>query len=466
MKGILKIIALTMGLILLFSGALLAGTYALAESPAGEKDHEVDRFTDASLFLSAAESGPTPQSDLQEKFDVYSFTETIEGETREDGTPKTRLIFFSEEQVEDLYGRRQTGELFTLSYDEILYIISDSIRQYQSHDQIILREANRLGLTEAGPQSSSSYIIDCIRGAYPGLSYTGEQYWYFRMMDDLFRIITYRITMLDSSFCRYDRWVGEDGSIYIAIEGEEEAVPANAFSRDSDQVVKASDLHLFASHEETVYLKSFADADSPLALKQTAALDYGLYDTACHRALSSVVSSVYAPEWTSGTVSGAPLLIFSFMKGTHRIDRIETATLTPSPDMPVPETLFPTPELKQLEPVYDPTAEIAKTHERSESELLALEQMPGYDVSIPTQAYPLKYYKNGVDGDGNGLKPGMTFAEMVEEFGLPYNGFTSGFFTLIYYTDTEKPIVVYMTTRQSALPEFEYEIMDISWPEG
>ena len=106
MKGILKIIALTMGLILLFSGALLAGTYALAESPAGEKDHEVDRFTDASLFLSAAESGPTPQSDLQEKFDVYSFTETIEGETREDGTPKTRLIFFSEEQVEDLYGRR------------------------------------------------------------------------------------------------------------------------------------------------------------------------------------------------------------------------------------------------------------------------------------------------------------------------------------------------------------------------
>ncbi len=63
---------------------------------------------------------------------------------------------------------------------------------------------------------------------------------------------------------------------------------------------------------------------------------------------------------------------------------------------------------------------------------------PRLFVFEPTTAFPLNYYKYGITGDGNGLKEGMMFSEMVEQFGLPYNGVTSGFFTLRYFTEEGK----------------------------
>ncbi len=128
MKGIVKIVCLTLGLILLFTAGFLAGVHALASAPTAAKAYAVDRFTDEALFVKKEES-PTPQLELQEKFEMYNRIEPIEPDPDSGKTAGPRLTFFTEEQAKELRARKENGELFTLSYDEVLFIINDSIPQ-------------------------------------------------------------------------------------------------------------------------------------------------------------------------------------------------------------------------------------------------------------------------------------------------------------------------------------------------
>ena len=65
------------------------------------------------------------------------------------------------------------------------------------------------------------------------------------------------------------------------------------------------------------------------------------------------------------------------------------------------------------------------------------------------------------------MNPGMSFTEMVAQFGVPYDGVTSGFFTLRYFTEEGKEIVLYCNPRYfvgTNQPE-DFAIVHIHWPE-
>ena len=438
MKGVIKIISLTMGLILLFSAGLLAGTYALAAVPAAEKEYEVDRFTDGSLFVKN-ESGPARQSDMQDKFENYN--------TLENGI----FTFFTPEQAEELHDRKENGELFTLSYDEVLFIINDSIRQYYNHDEIVLTKANEYGLIpEEKRQRSSDYHVYCYHGDCSEFSFEQAKYRYQDILNDLYCIIVYRLSMLDSSFARCEQYVTDDMSRWLIVDGQS---PAVLVSGEGEYGIESINVDP-PIPEKTFYLKSFAEADELSAIREITADEYGIFFRKESARVSPWRSDIYE-EWYNASLE-APLLIADFENKNNSIIISQTDGLILS-------TVFPTVELKEKAPVYDPTKEFNDKYDRTMSELMAKDLMPDYDLSMPTPAYPLKYYKDGVDADGNGLREGMTFKEMVEEFGLPYNGLTSGMFTLTYYTEDGYTILVYIGKYTKDDPD-GYYVQSIRWP--
>ena len=442
MKGLVKIISLTMGLILLFSVGLLASTYALAAAPAAEKEYKVDRFTDESLFVKK-ESGPARQSDMQDKFENYN---TLENDV---------LTFFTKEQAEELHDRKENGELFTLSYDEVLFIINDSIRQYYNHDEIVLTKANEYGLIpEEKRQRSEDHRVHCYHDDFSELPYESAQSTYREVLDNIYCIIVYRLSMLDSSFARCEQYVTPDSSRWLIVDGQS---PAVLVSGEGEYVLESINVDP-PIPEKTFYLKSFAEANELSSIREITADEYGIFFRKESARVSPWRSDIYE-EWYNASLE-APILIADFENKNNSIIISQTDGLILS-------TVFPTVELKEKAPVYDPTKEFNDKYDRTMSEHMAKDLMPDYDLSMPTPAYPLKYYKDGVYADGNGLREGMTFKEMVEEFGLPYNGQTSGFFTLNYYTEEGKTIVLYCNPTYTVNDNHadDFFIVNILWPE-
>ena len=134
MKNNIKVITITTVLILASALILTGCMYALAAAPLEEKDYNMDEFVDKNLFVSAISNGPEAQSELQEKFAVYNFESTDEngGQT---------LTLFSKDQYDTITEKRTNGERFFLTYDEVLFIINDSIQMYNKYDTVILTNA-------------------------------------------------------------------------------------------------------------------------------------------------------------------------------------------------------------------------------------------------------------------------------------------------------------------------------------
>ena len=438
MKSVIIILSLAMGLIMLFSAGLLAGAYALAAAPTTTQDYEVDRFTDESLFVKN-ESGPARQSDLQEKFENYT---TLENNV---------LTFFAQEQAEELHTRKENGELFTLSYDEVLFIINDSIQQYYNHDEIILTNATAYGLIpEEKRQRSVDHHIYCNHDDLSELPYLSAEYKYQEVRDDIYCIIFYRLSMLDSSFVSCEQYVTVDLSRWLSVDGQMPAVLVSGKGKYGLASINVDP----PIPEKTFYLKSFAESDN----KQEAVSEYGIFMRKTLASFSSIKNEENE-KWMRASLK-APLLIVDYKDKDTMICVCESDGLTLS-------AVYPTTELKNKAPVYDATKELNNKYDRLYAELVAKDLMPDYDLSKPTIAFPLKYYKDGISGDGNGLKEGMMFSEMVEQFGLPYNGVTSGFFTLRYFTEEGKEIVLYCNPRYSVetnQPE-DFAIGHIHWPE-
>ncbi len=95
---------------------------------------------------------------------------------------------------------------------------------------------------------------------------------------------------------------------------------------------------------------------------------------------------------------------------------------------------------------------------------LIKEIMPEYDTSLATPVYPLKSYQDGL-GDGKGL----SLKEVVEKFGVPYEGPTSGMFTLCYYTEDGYTVLMYIGGDESVSPVnyyIEAILYEIMLPNG
>ena len=121
------ILVKTSALILGFTLVLGVGILSLSFSHGGARRNE-----DTFLTPEHAVAPPTAQELLQKKFEIYN---TV---TEEDG--KSVVTIFSEEQVTDIRTRRENGEWFWLSSEEMLYLINDTVKLFETYDVVKVRD--------------------------------------------------------------------------------------------------------------------------------------------------------------------------------------------------------------------------------------------------------------------------------------------------------------------------------------
>lgn len=121
------ILVKTSALILGFTLVLGVGILSLSFSHGGARRNE-----DTFLTPEHAVAPPTTQELLQKKFEIYN---TV---TEEDG--KSVVTIFSEEQVTDIRTRRENGEWFWLSSEEMLYLINDTVKLFETYDVVKVRD--------------------------------------------------------------------------------------------------------------------------------------------------------------------------------------------------------------------------------------------------------------------------------------------------------------------------------------
>ena len=183
--------------LLLLSSVILTGCmYAIASNNGGVKPYDlnVQKKGAESAGGSIVEDAPFAQAPMLGKFGEY---------VRQEG--KTVTIF-TEEQYTELKAIRDSGKRNPLTYEEILFLVNDSVSMYFSYDEIRLFNANidnvlPLTLNFASIQSSSSCIISPYHGDFSEYeSYTDALSRYDRMIEEIYAIVYYRIYMHDAGF--------------------------------------------------------------------------------------------------------------------------------------------------------------------------------------------------------------------------------------------------------------------------
>ncbi|MGN1155066.1 MAG: hypothetical protein ACI4TK_02710 [Agathobacter sp.] len=136
------------------------------------------------------EDAPLAQTEMQVKFNAYLHKE---GNT---------VTVFSEEQYAQFKSFRDNGERTPLTYEEILFIVNDSINMYFTYDEIRLTNANKDNIVPVLTNQSGNTRI--IRPDYKSSSeydnYDEAQQAYEKMLVEIYEIIYYRIYMHDAGF--------------------------------------------------------------------------------------------------------------------------------------------------------------------------------------------------------------------------------------------------------------------------
>lgn len=141
------ILVKTSALILGFTLVLGVGILSLSFSHGGARRNE-----DTFLTPEHAVAPPTAQELLQKKFEVYN---TV---TEEDG--KSVVTIFSEEQIEDIRARRENGEWFWLSSEEMLYLINDTVKLFETYDVVKVRDLEGVErVFDRGNKKSLAYDV-------------------------------------------------------------------------------------------------------------------------------------------------------------------------------------------------------------------------------------------------------------------------------------------------------------------
>ncbi|MBR4062452.1 MAG: hypothetical protein IKK01_05245 [Clostridia bacterium] len=122
-----KIIIIAASLVLAAALALCGCMYLIGESP-----EETKEMTQGEVTLPPViEETPTAQSEMQKKFSAYGKEVT--------GANGERIFhLFTWEQVEESLQMRKDGVRQPLTFDEISFIINDTVRLYFEYDQIVM----------------------------------------------------------------------------------------------------------------------------------------------------------------------------------------------------------------------------------------------------------------------------------------------------------------------------------------
>ncbi len=189
MKQNAKFVSIVVCLVLVSSFLLSGCMYAISIGRAEEKPYELDMQQSIDSIVDSTLNEPTSQSALKEKFDKYLHC---------DGKS---LTVFSQEQFNELYNIRTSGKRIALSYDELLFIINDSISLYFKYESIHLTGMLESGAVKKLELSGSMQDIYPYHEDFSEFDSISDGYnKYYQMMKEISLIIYYRIYMHDAGF--------------------------------------------------------------------------------------------------------------------------------------------------------------------------------------------------------------------------------------------------------------------------
>ncbi len=214
MKGNFQFFSIVL-LLLLASLIVLTGCmYAIAADNGEMKSYDLNgqkQNSDRSVDNIVEENAPLAQTALQKNFSAY---------LHEDGNTVT---IFSEEQYAELRAVRENGNRNPLTYEEILFLVNDSINLYFTYDEIRLTNSNRDCVAPlAYEQSSNACVIyPEYKDATAYETYSEAETAYYKMLADIYGIIFYRIYMHDAGFeAMFPHYLNDENLIFGRVPTE------------------------------------------------------------------------------------------------------------------------------------------------------------------------------------------------------------------------------------------------------
>ena len=193
MKQNLKFFSIVLSLLLLSALVLTGCMHAIAADRGGAKPYDLNGQTynsEGSGSVIVEGDAPTAQTELQKKFSAY---------LHRDGNIVT---VFSEEQYAELKAVRENDKRNPLTYEEILFLVNDSIHLYFTCEEIRLTNANRDHVLPllSNQSGNARIIIPEYKSAAAYETYNEAINAYYRMLTDIYELIYYRIYMHDAGF--------------------------------------------------------------------------------------------------------------------------------------------------------------------------------------------------------------------------------------------------------------------------
>ncbi|MBQ8323560.1 MAG: hypothetical protein IJX82_00235 [Clostridia bacterium] len=186
------------------------GLLASVLTAAGMPSSEGTPYDGGAVLSGSASSGDKPLPDqtlLKEKFAAYCM---------EEGDGVLRL--FSRTQWSAAEEKRKAGERFFLTYQEIRYLITDTLELYEDYDTLLLTEERSLPIHKTdildiiADLASFDLCVEPLQQTLTELSYEKAHKAFEKKQEELRAILLYRLYMQDSGWRFVYYTTGEDGT--------------------------------------------------------------------------------------------------------------------------------------------------------------------------------------------------------------------------------------------------------------
>jgi len=175
--------------LLLATAVLSSGMLLIAASDETSKPLEDENLTPDVSEIIEDSIDPTvnEQKVFAEKFDAYTVISEEEG--------KSEVTIYTEEQIADFVARRENGEWFSLTADELLYLTNDTIALFDRYETIRILDLD--GKTNVY-HGKSFYASEEYAEYFSGVI-TEETDASFNLRQDVYRAIYARLSVLTTA---------------------------------------------------------------------------------------------------------------------------------------------------------------------------------------------------------------------------------------------------------------------------
>lgn len=302
----------------------------------------------------------------------------------EDEAGKRTATLFTKEQADGLLAMRDAGTRIPLTCGEVKYIINDSVSLCLECDEIILTRANWYYRT-LSPVTLKTYREKIKSGE--GLS----EAEYNDLMNTAYVTAMTRLITLDAGFL---------GASLISDLSE---------MRDNERLFFDSE----SSPRNIFVMIPGSDAPKDIdSYKELIGSEYVIY----RQKARAVVSSDLKTAKSAAELTIKYPLVISDTRN-REIYCMDDQGMT------------------KLYPVYELTDVRKWVYSQEEFRAIVKAEMPYYDFDRASIHLPAEQYAK--------ISEDMTFEELINTYGIPYNGYTSGFWTGRYITDKGETVTVY-----------------------